>query len=146
MKKNTGLTFNLESYSPMMDRKFRGLKAAFSAPPVPTALPTLKIGISYAVNDAFVESLGWKKPAEALILTVISGYTTFSANILGDALLFEDDYRRYDDIWSGHLNLRLVEFIGSHSDLEYYVTISMGNLLSNTLHIPRRVSKLGSGS
>jgi hypothetical protein len=95
MKKISGLTFYSESYSPVMDQKFHGLKAAFSAPPIPSALPTLQIGIPYAVNDAFVESLGWKNPAEL------------------------------------------------RSESEYYVTISMGSLLSNTLRIHRGNPELG---
>lgn len=143
MKKNPGLNFYPESYSPIMERKFRGLQAAFSAPPISSTLPTLQIGISYAVDDAFVESLGGKKPAEALILTVINGYATFSENILGDALLFEDDYRRHEKIWFGHLNLRLAEYLELRPESEYYLTISMGTLLSNNLRIPRVNSKSG---
>jgi hypothetical protein len=136
--------FRAESYSPPLDRKFRGLVAALSSPPAPSAFPQLCIGIAYGLEDAIADTLGGKKPAEALVLSVVSGYNVVAANILGDTMLFEDDYRHKDGLWFGHVNLRLADHVKLHADSEYYLTVSMGTLLSNTLHIPRSNPKTGS--
>jgi hypothetical protein len=136
--------FRAESYSPPLDRKFRGLTIALSSPPAPSALPHLCVGIAYGLDEAFAETLGGKKPAEALVLTLISGYDVFAANILGHTVLFEDDYRHKEGFWFGHVNLRLADYARLRPESEFHLTVSMGTMLSNTLHIPRSDPKPGS--
>ena len=138
--------FRAESFSPPLDRKFRGLAIALSSPPAPSALPTLCVGIAYGLEDAFAETLGGKKPAEALVLTLISGYDVFALNILGDTVVFEDDYRHKDGLWFGHVNLRLADYAKLRPESEFYLTVSLGTLLSNTLHIPRANALSGTRS
>jgi hypothetical protein len=137
MKPLGRLNFNAEAFSPPVDRNFRGIKIAFSTDPIPSTWPNLQIGIVYFLDDAFAKTLGNKYPAEALVLTVISGYQIFSENILRDALLFEDDYRRKDELWFGHVNFNVTDFLKLSAGREYYFTVSMGTWISNTLHISR---------
>jgi hypothetical protein len=136
--------FRAESYSPPMDRKFRGLTIAFSSPPASSALSHLCVGIAYGLDDAFAKTLGGMKPAEALVLTLTSGYDVFALNILGDTVVFEDDYRHKDGLWFGLVNLRLADYAKLRPESDLYLTVSLGTLLSNTLHIPRSNPKPGS--
>jgi hypothetical protein len=125
-----------QPWSPKVDRSFRGLRAAFSAAPAAGGLAELRIGAVCLLDDAQVEALGGATPAEALVLTVVSGFQAGAVNPLGDVQVFEDDYRRRDGLWLSYLDFRLADFVALHPVREYYATLSVGTWLSNTLHIP----------
>jgi hypothetical protein len=130
------LNFLKEIFSPAVKREFRGVKIAFSsATPNQESRDSLQLAITYLLDDDQVKALGGKKPAEALVLVVISGYETFAVNILGEALLFEDDYQKVDDLWLGHVNFKLSDYKSLDPSAEYYVTVALGTFLSNTLHL-----------
>jgi hypothetical protein len=130
------LTFQVAPFSPPLKREFRGIRIASQPDPTfPSAPDSLRIAVSYLLDEGEVLALQGKIPAEALVLIVVSGYSTFAANITGDLPIFEDDYKRIDDLWLGYVNFRLAEFLKLESGREYYVTVSLGTWLSNTLHI-----------
>jgi hypothetical protein len=130
--------FAKEAYSPVIDRAFRGVKIAWSAPaPAPSGFPSLCLAIVYLLDDAQAEALGGKPPAEALVLTAVSGLAVYSENILRDVQVFEDDYRRRDGLWLGYVNLKPVEHFRWTPEREFHLTVSLGACLSNTLHLPK---------
>ncbi|MEO6094823.1 MAG: hypothetical protein ABIW76_03750 [Fibrobacteria bacterium] len=146
MKSLAAPTFRLEPFSPPLDRAFRGVKIAFSSPPLPSALPHVQVAVAYVLDEAGVETLGGKLPGEALILTVIGGKRIFSGNLLGDTVLFEDDYHRKDGLCYGHVNFRPADHFRFVSGYDYYITLSLGTWLSNTLILPRETPTAGAQS
>ena len=137
MKTSAVLGFRPESFSPALDRNSLGVRIHFSHDqPVPKEWPSLQIAVTYRLEEAQVLGLGGKLPAEALVLCVVTGFQTFAANILGDAVLFEDDFRRADGHWHGHVNFRLSDHLQPVPGREYHVTVALGTWLSNTLHLP----------
>lgn len=130
------LDFRKEAFAPVIDKKFRGVRIGWSVPaPAPSGYPALRLAIVYLIDDAQVEALGGKLPAEALVLMATSGLGVFAENILGDAMVFEDDYKRRDGLWLGYANLRLADRFRLHPTRGYYFTVSLGSALSNTLHL-----------
>jgi hypothetical protein len=132
------LGFAKEAYSPAIDRAFRGVRIAWSAPaPAPSGFPSLRLAIAYLLDDAQVETLGGKPPAEALVLTAVSGLAAYSENILGDVQVFEDDYRRRDGLWLGYVTLKPSEHFRWTPEREFHVLVSLGPWLSNPLQLPK---------
>ncbi|MBI3560167.1 MAG: hypothetical protein HY080_00405 [Gammaproteobacteria bacterium] len=72
---------------------------------------------------------------KALIITAIAGEQHLTRNLVGDMVLFEDDEIRIDAMYKGYFSFDLADWPRMATKREYFITISLGRYVSNTLHV-----------
>ena len=77
-----------------------------------------------------IDSLPLQK---ALVITATSGSLNMTRNLAGDAVLFKDDEIVSDNIHKGYFSYDLTDWLNVYEENDYYITISLGTYLSNTL-------------
>lgn len=71
----------------------------------------------------------------ALVITWMSNGLSESKNLVGDVVLFQDDETLIDGKRIGYFNYDLTDWLNMYEASDYYITVSLGNYLSNTVSV-----------
>lgn len=90
---------------------------------------------AYQIDEMYARKLNVQSLLRGLIITWASEGTSVTKNLVGDVILFNDDESIRDQMFVGCFNYDLTDWLYMYERREYYVTVSLGHLISNTLHI-----------
>lgn len=135
------ISFERLGFSPSIPAGIRGISLAASGIPMDIdSFSRLTLSIVYQIDEEYFSSLRVETPMEAAVLTCVSGTTVYSKNILGNVVPFFDDFIRKKGLVTGYLNFRLVSHVSKNISRDLYVTVSIGDFLSNTLMFPKQAN------
>lgn len=133
--------FERLDFSPSIPAGVKGIALAASGIPTDTdSFSSLTLSIAYQIDEEYFSGLGVETPMEAAVLTCVSGLTVYSKNIIGDVVPFFDDFIRKKGMVAGYLNFRLASHVSKNISRDLYVTVSLGDFLSNTLTFPKQAN------
>jgi len=98
------------------------------------AAPGILCGI-FAVKKSYLDDIELRRSHKALVLTMTSGLYHETHNLIGGALTFPDDVDFAADNVMGYFTIKLDTLLNMNIDSTAYITVSLGDLLSNTVTV-----------
>lgn len=131
--------FERFGFSPSIPAGVKGIAIASSGMPTDIdSFSRLTISIAYQIDEEYFSGLGVETPMEAAVLTCVSGTKVYARNVIGNVAPFFDDFTRKKGLVAGCLNFRLASHVSRNISRNLYVTVSLGDYLSNTLTFPKQ--------
>jgi len=90
---------------------------------------------AFSVNKALIDELKLKRVHKAIVISLTSGLYSETHNLIGGALTFLDDLVYSGDMVVGYFTMRLDTLFNMNLDNIAFVTMSFGDVLSNTIVI-----------
>ncbi len=90
---------------------------------------------AYQIDEAYGRPLNVQPLLKALVITWVSDGITETKNLVGNTVLFSDDEEIRDTMRIGYFNYDLTDWLNMYERREYFVTVSLGHFISNTLHV-----------
>ena len=72
---------------------------------------------------------------KALVITAVTDNTNVTKNLVGEVVLFEDDETVVNGVHTGYFNYDLTDWLNMYERRKYYITVSLGHFISNTLEV-----------
>lgn len=135
MSATDDLTFTRALLSPEPKADYVGVGIAIGYVPSQGNVHNVWLHGTYQIphNDAVL--IKAQPLQKALIITVISGEQNFTQNLVGNTVLFDDDEIFINAMHKGYFNVNLTEWLKASEKREYFIMISLGSHVSNSLQV-----------
>lgn len=87
----------------------------------------------YQIKSSDADEISTKFLHKALVITSVCDGVSDTKNLVGDVMLFEDDESVIDDIHTGYFNYDLTDWLFMYEENSFYITVSLGKFISNTV-------------
>ena len=88
---------------------------------------------AYQIDINYAAALKVRPLQKAIVVTCTSNDSHITKNMVGTHMLFNDDETARDDMHIGYFNYNLSEWLPDYFLSDFYVTVSLGKYLSNTV-------------
>lgn len=90
---------------------------------------------AYQIDTTYASKLNVRPLHKALVITQVSDRSNTTKNLVGDIVLFSDDEIDQEGMRAGYFNYDLTDWLYMYERRRYYITVSLGKFISNTLDI-----------
>jgi hypothetical protein len=134
MNPDDPLTFTRLPVAPMLIGE-TGVEIVLSKEPSVTGKNLPWLHGAYRIPQAEAARIATPPLQKALVITCVSGGHNDTRNLVGDAVLFEDDETVINGVHAGYFNYDLTDWLNMYERRKYLITVSLGHFISNTLEV-----------